>query len=68
MNLRILFNVCIILLLATASAFSQQNASIPRYDHVIIVIEENHGYNELIGSANAPYINQLANDGALFTN
>jgi acid phosphatase len=40
---------------------------IPHYDHIIIVVEENHGYNELIGSANAPYINYLAQNGALFT-
>lgn len=36
-------------------------------DHVIIVIEENHGYDQLIGSAAAPYINQLAAEGAVFT-
>src|SRR5258708_36025068 len=46
-------------------AFGQ---SIPRPDHVVIVIEENHSYAEIIGSANAPYINSLAAMGALFTN
>jgi len=40
---------------------------IPHYDHVIVVMEENHGYNELIGSTNAPFINYLAKNGALFT-
>ena len=40
---------------------------IPQYDHVIIVMEENHAYHEIIGSANAPYINQLAKGGVLFT-
>ena len=40
----------------------------PRYAHVIIIIEENHGYDELIGSSNAPYINEIARQGALFTN
>ncbi|HEV8378668.1 MAG TPA: alkaline phosphatase family protein, partial [Tepidisphaeraceae bacterium] len=39
----------------------------PRYDHVVIVIEENKGYNTIIGSANAPYINKLASEGANFT-
>src|SRR5215208_2786016 len=39
----------------------------PRYDHVVIVIEENKAYNTIIGSANAPYINKLANEGTLFT-
>ena len=67
MNIRILYNLLIILLLITATSFNQPQPSVPRYDHVIIVLEENHGYNELIGSANAPYINELAKQGALFT-
>jgi phosphatidylinositol-3-phosphatase len=39
----------------------------PKYDHVVIVVEENHGYSQIIGSAEAPYFNELANGGALFT-
>jgi acid phosphatase len=46
----------------------QQQNDIPQYDHVVVVIEENHAYHELIGSANAPYINQLAKGGVLFSN
>ena len=41
----------------------------PAYDHVVIVTEENHGYNQIIGSADAPYINStLATNGVLITN
>src|SRR5436190_8313860 len=40
----------------------------PRYDHVVIVIEENKGYNTIIGSSSAPYINKLAGEGVNFTN
>jgi hypothetical protein len=36
-------------------------------DHVVIVIEENHAFSSIIGSSQAPYINGLANSGALFT-
>ena len=36
-------------------------------DHIVIVIEENHAYSSIIGSSSAPYINQLADSGALFT-
>ncbi len=36
--------------------------------HVIIVIEENHGYSQIIGSDSAAYINKLAREGAVFTN
>jgi len=67
MNQRIVFNTLIILLLITATSFNKQQQAVPHYDHVIIVIEENHGYNEVIGSPNAPYINELAKQGALFT-
>ncbi len=35
--------------------------------HTVIVLEENHGYGEVIGSPQAPYLNQLARQGALFT-
>ena len=36
-------------------------------DHVVIVIEENHGYDQIIGSDSAAYINQLAAESAVFT-
>ena len=34
--------------------------AIPAFDHIFVVIMENHGYDEIIGSADAPYLNQLA--------
>jgi acid phosphatase len=45
------------------------SAQVPTPVHVVIVIEENHDYSSIIGSAAAPYINALATDsnGALFT-
>lgn len=51
-------------------SFRETNQAIKlhRYDHIIIVMEENHGFDEVIGSPNAPYITQLAQEGALFTN
>jgi acid phosphatase len=36
-------------------------------DHVVVVVEENHSFSEIIGSADAPYINTLAGRGASFT-
>jgi phospholipase C len=41
---------------------------LPVPDHVVVVIEENKSYSGIIGNPNAPYINQLAQAGALFTN
>jgi phosphatidylinositol-3-phosphatase len=35
--------------------------------HVVVVIEENHAYGEIIGNSSAPYFNQLARSGRLLT-
>jgi acid phosphatase len=47
--------------------FSTKEKKLPKYDHIVIVIEENHSFDQIIGSSNAPYINMLAKEGALFT-
>jgi hypothetical protein len=39
-------------------------AALPRPDHVVVVVMENHSYNQVIG---APYISGLAGQGASFT-
>ncbi len=36
-------------------------------DHVVIVIEENHGYDQIVGSDSAAYINKLLAESAVFT-
>jgi hypothetical protein len=41
---------------------------LPRPDHIVIVIEENKAFGEVIGSANATYLNSLVPEGALLTN
>ncbi|MBU1424634.1 MAG: alkaline phosphatase family protein [Gammaproteobacteria bacterium] len=55
-----------LLLLLTATQ-SVAGGELPRPDHVVIVIEENKSFSQIIGNKNAPYINQLARRGALFT-
>jgi phosphatidylinositol-3-phosphatase len=40
---------------------------LPVYEHVVIVVEENKDYGDIIGNCNAPYINQLRQDGANLT-
>jgi hypothetical protein len=40
----------------------------PHYTHVIWVMMENHSYNTIIGSSQAPYINSLASECGLATN
>ncbi len=52
--------------LALGVAALQAGATPP--SKVVIVIEENHGFEQVIGSPEAPFMNALANQGALFTN
>jgi len=47
---------------------SEEPPALPLPAHVVIVMEENHSYSEIIGSSQAAYINTLASEGALFTN
>src|ERR1700720_346902 len=42
-------------------------AVLPRYDHVLIVVEENKDFEQVIGNPAAPYLNRLAAEGALLT-
>lgn len=35
-------------------------AQVPRYDHVFYLVEENHGFDQIIGNPAAPTINALA--------
>jgi acid phosphatase len=56
---------CLLLL----GAVSQVQAdALPRPDHIVIVIEENKSFSQIIGNPDAPYLNALAQRGALFTN
>jgi acid phosphatase len=41
---------------------------VPAFQHIFIVIMENHGYDEIIGNAEAPYINGLADRYGVATN
>ena len=55
--------------LAAAPHAGAAAAAPPHYDHVVIVMEENHSYSDIIGdTADAPYLNSLAGQGASFTN
>ncbi len=55
-------------LLCVAQTVSASDLSLPRPDHIVIVVEENKSFSQIIGNADAPYINALAKRGVLFTN
>jgi hypothetical protein len=43
--------------------------TVPQYSHIVVVVEENHNYDEIIGNTvQAPFINSLAAGGALLAN
>jgi hypothetical protein len=43
-----------------AGAASAPAAPFPQYDHVFLIIEENEGFNQIIGNKFAPILNALA--------
>jgi len=59
-----MFNKLFLLLFLPLKIFSQV---IPQPNKVVIVILENHSYQQIIGNSAAPYINMLADSGALFS-
>lgn len=70
-SLKKLVPMLLIAVVAVIACFSFINyhsqPQLPAYKHIIVVIEENHDYDALIGSTNSPYITWLSENGALFT-
>src|SRR5215470_656941 len=42
-------------------------ATVPHYDHIALIVEENHGFTDVIGNPHAPNLNRLANTYGLAT-
>ena len=56
------------LLLPAKNNSKTSSIKLPSYKHIVIVIEENKSYNQIIGNKDAPYINNvLKKEGANFT-
>ncbi|MGW3990984.1 alkaline phosphatase family protein [Streptomyces sp. NPDC004830] len=56
-----------LLMPVAACGSSDGDDGVPRPDHVVVVVEENRGYEDVIGSPEAPFINELARKGANLT-
>jgi hypothetical protein len=50
-----------------AASQAPNPTGVPRPDHIVVAVFENHGYDQVIGNARAPYLNGLAARGALLT-
>jgi hypothetical protein len=50
-----------------ATTTTGAQVSVPHYDHVFLIVEENHGFNDVIGNPAAPNLNALAKRFGLAT-
>jgi acid phosphatase len=41
--------------------------AVPQPDHIVVVVEENRSYSELVNNTKSPYLHSLASIGALFS-
>ncbi|HKD79644.1 MAG TPA: alkaline phosphatase family protein [Candidatus Angelobacter sp.] len=55
--------ISLFLLILPGALFAQ----VPKSNHVVVVLEENHGYSSVIGNSAMPYLNSLAAKNALAT-
>jgi acid phosphatase len=52
---------------STAGGPATARAAVPRFDHIVVAVIENHAYTDIIGRRRAPFLNALADRGALLT-
>ncbi len=45
---------------ATILPTTPPSATFPQFNHVVLVVEENHNYSDVIGNSSMPYLNSLA--------
>src|SRR5215470_12036829 len=54
----------IAMLVGVVSAENERgHESIPRLDHVFVIVMENHGYQQIINNPNEPFLNSLITNG-----
>ncbi|UED34221.1 alkaline phosphatase family protein [Rhizobium ruizarguesonis] len=64
----IIWLFCSVVAVVVALATSAQASGLaPRYDHIVVVVMENHSFDKIISADKAPYLKNLARNGALFT-
>jgi phosphatidylinositol-3-phosphatase len=65
---RLDFIAAAIFLIVQVRAACAAEYVMPQPDHIVVVIFENHSFNEIVDPKRAPFIFSLATGGALFTN
>src|SRR5437016_14619668 len=54
--------------LTTGAAPAGGSSGVARYDHIFVIVEENHGFADVIGNPAAPNLNALASQYGIATN
>ena len=52
---------------AFKTAKTSSRAGIAHFAHIFVIVEENHGFNDIIGNSHAPQLNRLATEYGLAT-
>lgn len=63
---RLAIGAVLVVLLIGASAFAASQRR-PGFDHVYLIVLENHGYSDIVGRPDAPYLNSLIGGYGLAT-
>ncbi len=64
---RIAIAIVLVVLLIAASAYAVGQRR-PGFDHVYVIVLENHGYGQIVGNPEAPYLNSLIKGYGLAAN
>src|SRR5262249_49884149 len=51
----------------TSTSGTRPPGRLPRFDHVVVVVEENQHYDQIMKGTSTPYLHALAQRGAVFT-
>ena len=58
--------LCLLALTLAGTVLPQERdvpKGIPHLDHAFVIMMENHGYFQIVGNPNEPYLNSLINGG-----
>jgi len=65
---RIALALCLTASVASTALAEDHDRKVPHLDHVFVIMMENHYYSQVLGNANAPFINSYATTANLATN
>src|SRR5664279_3598834 len=66
--MKIALTLCLVAFAASPTIAQEHERSVPHLDHVFVILMENHYYGQIIGNANAPFINSYAASANLAKN